>query len=42
MLMVSSGNFSEGKNFSDDLCRGIILIGIPYLWAKDPRLELKQ
>ena len=38
MLMVSRGNFSEGKNFSNDLCRGIILIGIPSLWSKDPKL----
>ena len=22
--------FSEGKSFNDDLCRGIITLGIPY------------
>ncbi len=27
--MVHGGKFSEGYDFCDDLCRGIILIGVP-------------
>ena len=29
--MVCRGTFSEGYNFSDEMARGIIIIGIPLL-----------
>jgi len=41
LFCVFRAKFSEGYNFADDLCRGIILIGVPNLNIKDPKVKLK-
>ena len=40
LLCVFRGRFAEGINFSDNLARGIFIIGIPYPNAKDLKLNL--
>ena len=42
MFAVLRGNFSEGYNFAGNLARGVILIGVPYLDFKSPKLFLKR
>jgi chromosome transmission fidelity protein 1 len=39
---VVSGKLSEGINFSDDLCRLIILVGIPYPNPYTPEYKARQ
>lgn len=40
-MIVLRGNFSEGHNFKDELCRGLIVIGQPYP-PIEGKLELKK
>ncbi|XP_063533421.1 ATP-dependent DNA helicase DDX11 [Cydia strobilella] len=42
MLSVVGGKLSEGLNFSDDLGRCIIVIGMPYPNVKSPELQEKM
>ena len=42
MFMVFRGNYSEGKDFPNDFCRGLIIIGVPNLNIEDPNLKLKE
>ena len=42
LFSVVSGKLSEGINFSDDLCRLILLIGIPYPNPYTPAHKARQ
>ena len=42
LFSVISGKLSEGINFSDDLCRLILLIGIPYPNHHTPEYKARQ
>ncbi|KAJ1653340.1 Fanconi anemia group J protein [Dispira simplex] len=42
MLAVYRGKISEGIDFSDDACRAVINIGIPFPYMKDVQVMLKQ
>jgi chromosome transmission fidelity protein 1 len=42
LFSVISGKLSEGINFSDDLCRLILLIGIPYPNPHTPEHKARQ
>lgn len=41
LFSVMGGKLSEGINFSDDLARCVVVIGMPYPDAKDPILQQK-
>ena len=40
--MVHGGKYSEGYNFKDDLCRGIIMVGVPHSNISDPKIIMKE
>ena len=40
LFCVFRGRFSEGINFSDDLCRAVVVIGVPYPNTRDVKLNL--
>ena len=40
LFCVFRGRFSEGVNFSDELCRAVIVIGVPYPNTRDVKLNL--
>ena len=40
--MVHRGKYSEGFNFKDDFCRGIIMVGVPYKNLSDPKICMKR
>ena len=42
LFAVFRGKASEGMNFSDNMARGVFLIGIPYPPLKEPVIELKK
>ena len=42
MMCVSRGKLSEGLNFSDNLARACLVIGIPYLLVNDSKVNLKK
>eukprot|EP01135_Chromosphaera_perkinsii_P000676 Nk52_evm4s148 gene=Nk52_evmTU4s148 len=42
LLAVCRGKVSEGVDFTDDLCRAVILFGIPFPNFKDVLVESKQ
>ena len=42
MFAVYRGKVAEGIDFSDELCRAVFLIGIPFLPFKDIKVEKKQ
>ena len=41
-MCVSRGKLSEGLNFSDNLARACLVIGIPYLLVNDSKVNLKK
>jgi DNA repair helicase Rad3 len=41
-LAVYRGKMSEGLDFADDLCRGVICIGVPYPQTNDPVVLAKR
>lgn len=42
MFIIVRGRFSEGINFNDELCRCLIVVGIPYLPLKDANVVEKM
>ena len=42
LLAVHRGKFSEGFDFTDEMARMVILVGIPYPPIKDLKVELKK
>jgi Rad3-related DNA helicase len=42
MFAVSRGKVSEGIDFSDELCRAVFMIGIPYPPIKDIKIASKK
>jgi len=40
LFCVFRGRFSEGINFSDDLCRAVVVVGVPYPNTQDVKLNL--
>ena len=41
LLAVCKGKVAEGIYFSDELCRAVFLIGIPYAPMKEPKVVHK-
>jgi chromosome transmission fidelity protein 1 len=41
LLCVIGGKLSEGINFSDDLARGVLVVGLPYPDRRDTLLQMK-
>jgi regulator of telomere elongation helicase 1 len=41
-MAVCRGKVSEGLDFSNENCRAVIITGIPYCAAFDPRVQLKK
>eukprot|EP00934_Nitzschia_sp_Nitz4_P001860 Nitzschia sp. Nitz4//scaffold52_size167869//154943//157756//NITZ4_002298-RA/size167869-processed-gene-0.140-mRNA-1//-1//CDS//3329554101//1860//frame0 len=41
LLSVIGGKLSEGINFADDLCRCVVVVGLPYADKSDPILQEK-
>jgi len=42
LMGVLRGKLSEGFDFSDDLARMVIVVGIPYPLYTEPRIILKK
>ena len=40
--MVHGAKYSEGYNFKDDFCRGIIMVGVPNSNLADPKIIMKK
>ena len=40
--MVHRGKYSEGHNFKDDLCKGIIMVGVPNKNIQEPKIIMKK
>ena len=40
--MVHGGKYSEGYNFKDNFCRGIIMVGVPNSNISDPKIIMKR
>jgi len=41
LMGVCKGKISEGLDFSDRAARTVVIVGIPYAYKNDPRVELK-
>ncbi len=42
LFIVMKGKFSEGINFNDELCRCLIVVGIPFLPPNDYKVMKKK
>ena len=42
LMGVCRGKISEGIDFSDDMCRAVIVTGLPFAPYLDPKLKLKR
>ena len=42
LFATSRGNYSEGFDFKDEFCRGVIIIGVPHLNIKSPKMRIKE
>ncbi len=41
LLSVCRGKYSEGENFKGDLCRAVIIVGVPNLSLASPDIRMK-
>lgn len=41
-MLFKRGKVSEGLDFSDDLCRAVIVVGIPFPPMYDKKIMLKK
>jgi Rad3-related DNA helicase len=42
LFALIRGKISEGLDFSDDKCRGVVIIGVPYPARKDIKVISKM
>lgn len=42
MFAVCRAKVAEGIDFSDELCRAVFIVGVPYLPFKDKLIKLKM
>lgn len=42
LFAVCRSRVSEGIDLSDELCRGVIFVGVPYPPVKDPKIVEKK
>ena len=42
LFCVCRGKVSEGMDFSDKLCRGVVFVGVPYPNIRDPLIQEKK
>lgn len=42
LFATARGNYSEGFDFKDKLCRGVIMIGVPNLNITSPKIKMKK
>ena len=42
LFCVCRGKVSEGLDFTDKLCRGVIFVGVPYPNISDPIMKEKR
>jgi len=42
LFCVHRANYSEGHNFSGNLCNGVIMVGVPNQYINHPKLKLKK
>lgn len=42
LFIIMKGRFAEGINFNDELCRCLVVVGIPFLPLKDIRIQKKK
>lgn len=41
MFAVSRGKVSEGIDFTDELCRAVFIVGVPFPPINDIKIKLK-
>jgi Rad3-related DNA helicase len=42
LFAVARGKYSEGINFKDEYCRGIIMVGVPNQYIESPKMRMKE
>jgi regulator of telomere elongation helicase 1 len=42
LMGVCRGKISEGIDFKDDMCRAVVITGLPFAPAMDPKVKLKR
>ena len=42
LMGVCRGKISEGIDFSDDMCRAVVVTGLPFAPYLDPKVKLKR
>ena len=40
--LICRGKLSEGIDFPDELCRAVVIVGIPYANVSDPLIKEKK
>lgn len=42
LFALSKGKVAEGLDFSDEKCRAVVIVGVPYPAAKDLKVVAKR